>query len=642
MVSSGSSPTAGTLADRRWCANSRLQLACILAVGILFKSAIRRRLPTSPRARLRFALCLAACGVLALQRVRDLHRLRNSALRLGRAWLDARYQLARAVVAHRAERLVERALTQCAEHARSKLKDPAMPLALQRAIDHVMDGLLPDIKQESYRVLDEHLHFLQGAQLAAPPTPLRSALSPLSPRRSPEYVGASRSRGGAAARGTRAAAPASGLAVKPTDAAARSTPPPPPLQHLLRAARAHALHALWPHDRSMWSCLRSPQWWLLHILGVLPLVGPWWWLALASAVDKGDEYQLCQFIVALRCAHFVTLGVGAALYGCVQAYRCAVAMPLEPVQWHGVERAVTDCSALAPTLSPFAGIFWLAQLLIVLRAFVLLPYSRKKGQRVVERRERLSLAARTALAAGHAPPPEADAASRAPPGGVLARLGALDGALAVVTLLSAALAALLAVWASQPEAIDDLNGSGAHAASDTTSGAISSAISGAISGASMDLGSSHPAQNRAGVGSSDASDASDSSRAFTGGLDTSARQWLGVTLFWLRTAHGLLSFPYVLLRLPGASPLLTHARRTGYDRLGHCVPYQGDTIAARAKRVGAAAEAAEGLGARGAATAAPPVPRAGEASAPQHETPAVGSMVARRLFFTSPRVGRLT
>lgn len=48
---------------------------------------------------------------------------------------------------------------------------------------------------------------------------------------------------------------------------------------------------------------------------------------------------------------------------------------------------------------------------------------------------------------------------------------------------------------------------------------------------------------------------------------------LRITLYHVRTIHGLLSCPYVLLRLPGANTLLTHARRTGYDAAGHCVPF---------------------------------------------------------------------
>ena len=250
-------------------------------------------------------------------------------------------------------------------------------------------------------------------------------------------------------------------------------------------------------DRSVWVSLRSPRWWVLQALGMLPHgIGATYWLLLAFAVDKEDEYQLCQFIVALRCTHFATLGVGAALYGCVQSYRCVATVHLG----HPME-----CQHLTPALSPFSAVFWAMQMLITTRAFLLLPYSEKKGQRVVERRAMLSLEVRRALATGMGPPPEVlmmggvSSRPQAAAGGVLVHMGAFDLVLASLVLVASSTAALLC--------------------------------------------SSHP-------------------------------QLLCVTLYWIRTVHGLLSCPYLLLRLPGANTLLTHARRTGYDRFGHCVPWR--------------------------------------------------------------------
>ena len=59
-----------------------------------------------------------------------------------------------------------------------------MPRALQRAVDAVLDGLLPDIKHESYRVLDEHLTFLQAYELRPHGADDTLITSPLSPRHS--------------------------------------------------------------------------------------------------------------------------------------------------------------------------------------------------------------------------------------------------------------------------------------------------------------------------------------------------------------------------------------------------------------------------------------------------------------------------
>ena len=141
---------------------------------------------------------------------------------------------------------------------------------------------------------------------------------------------------------TPAAVPKPSLSVT---SAGTATATPSRVQLLLRRGRAVLLHTMWPHDRSVWLCLRSPGWWLLQLCGLLPVVGHWFWLVLALAVDKQDEYQLCNFIVALRCSHFFTLGVCAALVGCIQAFRCAAT-------------ASMPCQTLAPKLSAFSACFW--------------------------------------------------------------------------------------------------------------------------------------------------------------------------------------------------------------------------------------------------------------------------------------------
>ena len=462
---------------------------------------------------LAISLVSLALVLFHLRRVlQELRQLKRRITSQGRRWLEIRYRLVRAELSHRIEKQVEVALNRCAEHARGVLKDPAMPSALQRAIDHMMDGLLPDIKHESFRVLDEHLHFLQPApaRIASAQTP-RTSFSPLSPRHSMSSPdGRGRVGGGGAKHAQQlnsslVTCRSISSSCRSIVTALPSTPVPavgavvlddvhlqwlPPwLLQLLRRGRAAILHTLWPHDRSLWQCARTPTWWALQLLGVMPFVGTWWWLLLAFAVDKEDEFQLCQFIVALRCTHFVTLGLGAALHGCIQAYRCAA-----------FAEGPAGCAARLPSLTILRGVFWLVQLAIVARAFSLLPYSKKKGQRVsVERRSRLPLEHRRALATGRLPSPDAAADGVAERGGVLLRLGAFDLALAAVALAGVAIAAIA--------------------------------------------------------------------------LHAEPTRLLRITLYHIRTCHGLLSFPYVLLRLPGANTLLTHVRRTGYDRLGHCVPY---------------------------------------------------------------------
>lgn len=485
---------SGALVVLRSARRRRILLLCCCAAIVLIVKRIKRRLPAT--------FASSSLGRLAEQR------------RRAKRWIDLSvtnwYALARANLAHRVEKQVESALDAAAAHARRRIKDPAMPEALQRTIDLVLDSLLPDIKHESYRVLDEHLQFLQACRIAQPISENEgNGFSPLSPRRS-----SPRLRCGAptASHGSRISSVGSSSGSGSSPAVSASKPhgtsnlPPRPAVQVLRRLRAAALHTLWPHDRSVWVSLRSPGWWVLQALGLAPHgVGATCWLLLAFAVDKSDEYQLCQFIVALRSTHFMTLGVGASLYGCLQAHRClAVAHRGDPVA----------CRQLAPSLSPFSAIFWILQLVTTLRAFLLLPYSERKGQRIVERRAMLSLEARRALAYRQGPPPVAFMADgdmgTAQPGGVLVHMRSIDFALAAL-VLAASSAALLFYYHD--------------------------------------------------------------------------RQMQCVHLFWIRTAHGLLSFPYLLLRLPGANTLLTHARRTGYNARGHCVPWRAGSFEAASANV---------------------------------------------------------
>ena len=419
-------------------------------------------------------ISLACCLLLFFgRRVRNRFREAKSvAMVRARRWMLRKFAHLRALTQEQIELRVERILDSVADHLRRTLKDQAMPLVLQRSIDQVMDSLLPDVKQECWRWTDEH--FLPPMSTPS----VLTSLSPLSPRHTARTtpggvpmleVSSSEHGGSSTSRRLFVSLSANHLASA---------------HILLRRCRAWVLHTLWPHDRSVWSSARTASWWGLQVVGLLPWLAQLWWLLLSASVDKQDEYQLCQFIVALRTSHFLTLGVGAAMYGCFQAYRCALLD--DPY----------ECASLSPSISLFSGCFWLVQIAITGRSFSLLPFSRKKGQRVaIERRSRLSMSSRLMLAAGEQLPP--DAAPPLLPGGVLYRLGHYDIALAAATLLFALLSA----------------------------------------------------------------------------VHFGVEQPLNLTLFWLRTCHGLLSFPYLLFKLPLAHSLLTHARRTGYDSLGNTVPY---------------------------------------------------------------------
>jgi hypothetical protein len=71
-------------------------------------------------------------------------------------------------------------------------------------------------------------------------------------------------------------------------------------------------------------------------------------------------------------------------------------------------------------------------------------------------------------------------------------------------------------------------------------------------------------------------------------------------LFFLKTAYGLLSFPFLVFLVPLLSQLLLHTRATGYNRAGECVPVLSrpnePALATPEEAVAAAASAAGASG----------------------------------------------
>ena len=90
------------------------------------------------------------CALLVLGRRFQLASSRRFQNLLSRAqrWLLRLVVHVRARTQQQLELHVESALDSTAAHLCAQLKDPAMPLILQRSIDHMTESLLPNIKQE--------------------------------------------------------------------------------------------------------------------------------------------------------------------------------------------------------------------------------------------------------------------------------------------------------------------------------------------------------------------------------------------------------------------------------------------------------------------------------------------------------------
>jgi len=141
--------------------------------------------------------------------------------------------------------------------------------------------------------------------------------------------------------------------------------PPPPSNPCLRglaAARAWVLYTLYPHDKTIWVQIKDPAFWLLKAVSVFPLYGvqPIFFIVTLLLIDRTDEYQLVFYILLFKGSQFISVGligtlVGSALYF---ANSCAAPFPVQP----------------------FDTVLFVAQILCVWLAFLLLPYSQEKGR----------------------------------------------------------------------------------------------------------------------------------------------------------------------------------------------------------------------------------------------------------------------
>lgn len=318
-------------------------------------------------------------------------------------------------IQRRIETRLESLVDTLAVRLKESLKDADMPKVVQQLVDEGVDLFLPDFKHELHAKTDEYVQFVSpfrrmrartGRSAVAPSSVSASAPAPVSPSESlpatlpsvPETPPLPPS-------------PPSPPAAHPSE-----TPPPQTLQapaplpwtphwaswssarsaaagakswmtaHLallitlltyfqrvatarvLAAAlqaRAFILYTLYPYDRSMWSCFRSPLWLMLTLLGMLPVVGQGWWLVLFVLRDKHDEFQLCDFILGYKLAQFFSLGVLAVARGVVMYLLCV-----------GGD-ATHTCAENGPSLHPAYVAYFLLQVLLVWAAFWMLPYTHR-------------------------------------------------------------------------------------------------------------------------------------------------------------------------------------------------------------------------------------------------------------------------
>jgi hypothetical protein len=156
--------------------------------------------------------------------------------------------------------------------------------------------------------------------------------------------------------------------------------------------RALVLYTLFPHDKSIWANLRSPLWWLIKIISIFPYyyINTIFWVVVWLIKSKRDEYQLVNFIVELKKAHFISYGVLGSLIGNYAFLQCAIIHPHQNPNTYVHKGGMNDtqpslpCASSAPGLSlpfwPTATIF-ATQILLTWASAALIPCSQRLGER---------------------------------------------------------------------------------------------------------------------------------------------------------------------------------------------------------------------------------------------------------------------
>ena len=111
-------------------------------------------------------------------------------------------------------------------------------------------------------------------------------------------------------------------------------PPPVPVgqrcgQRLRRRAagwRAALLYALYPYDKSIWGAMQRPGWWVLTFFRSCPVFGAnaiCFGLLLAG-IDTSDDYQLTRFILVYKYFQFWVSGIFGLFFAAATYAHCVV------------------------------------------------------------------------------------------------------------------------------------------------------------------------------------------------------------------------------------------------------------------------------------------------------------------------------
>lgn len=275
-------------------------------------------------------------------------------------------------------------------------------------------------------------------------------------------------------------------------------------------------YTLYPYDRNVWRLIRDPFWWFFNLVSLVPryAIAQIYYCLLFFVIDKGDEYQLVRFISDFKSLQFVNLGFLSAMIGSVQYFICTSQVP-------------DTCSTYAPQESLFTVGLFVLQVILVWTTFGLISCSTQKGgiyhqltreakkqiHETAEDKSKLS-GSFTAVFMGEQVTKEAYEVDEEL--ALLSRGRLL--ALLIYDLIIFLICVALTIWVAFANLLD--------------------------------------------------TDSSVQKK----GADTWKFQ---ASLYWIKAFYGLMSFPFLLLKVPGIKALYSHAKPTGYNPYGNTVRFLG-------------------------------------------------------------------
>ena len=284
--------------------------------------------------------------------------------------------------------------------------------------------------------------------------------------------------------------------------------------------RSRVLYTLYPYDRSIWSQLRDPWFYILKILTVFPMfyVSISTWFLLWLLKDKCDEYSLVRFIVDLKTSLFFSAILNSML-GNFWYLRCTTISPAD-----------YPCYSYSPgQLQPFwpvAG-FFLLQLALTFISAIFNCCSVVKGEKAKKTSKQLGTSALVK---------DLERQTYRRRSRIFCWL--VYDLVAVAIIIGIVILAIVAA----PEY-----------------GSLKSTLN---SSSTTAVAPPPPVSNN--------------NPLFT--PEQHIPRDLAEVLYWCRVLYGFLCAPWIILLFPGMFPLLTHTKQTGYSRGGRTVPIASSQI----------------------------------------------------------------